>query len=123
MVFFVNTDVTWYPALLNDAVMETLFGTGMVGVKFYNDLDAEDFANKHIVWRGRGSDQSSVMGPINNEETGSLMKYYMNMPINCYLCTGIIWNCKKAIPNGGDGMLSTTLILIGHQLCRKDWQG
>lgn len=46
--FFTGTYAHTFPALLRHAVQEQLFGTGMVGVKFYQDLDEEDFFNKDI---------------------------------------------------------------------------
>jgi hypothetical protein len=46
--FFNGTDVYYFPALLNNAVLEKLFGTGMVGVSFYNDITADDVAAGEI---------------------------------------------------------------------------
>ena len=46
--FFNGTRACNFPALLNDAVLEKLFGTGMVGVKYYHELDYEDFSANDI---------------------------------------------------------------------------
>ena len=46
--FFNGTNVYYFPALLNDAVLEKLFGTGMVGVMYYHELSADDFASGEI---------------------------------------------------------------------------
>lgn len=46
--FFIGTNVYYFPALLNDAVHEKLFGTGMVGVMFYTDLSYDDYAANEI---------------------------------------------------------------------------
>lgn len=46
--FFIGINVYYFPALLNDAVLEKLFGTRMVGVKYYHELDYDDFASNEI---------------------------------------------------------------------------
>ncbi|MBO9203051.1 MULTISPECIES: hypothetical protein [Niastella] len=46
--FFIGTNVYYFPALLNDAVVERLFGTGMLGVMYYHELSFDDFASGEI---------------------------------------------------------------------------
>lgn len=45
---FIGTHVHWYPHLLHNAVLEKLYGTNIAGVRFYKDLNAEDFFNKDV---------------------------------------------------------------------------
>lgn len=51
--FFNGTDVCYFPALLNDAVLEKLFGTGMVGVIYFHELGVDDLARLKAKIDGR----------------------------------------------------------------------